>query len=233
MTASHSLPAVVLLAGALACSPLASAPANTPTTPPPTETPIPLPTDTPTASPDEIVFDDPDGDCILNDAQVPVPCDPPEFDLLQVTIRRASPLVVILHFRRGDLTSGAGLSALADYTALHGLDLDRDATTGATGGWPEQHGVAPDILFVYQVDGGQATSGIVQYARTGETTPLDSSLAEWVMVDPYTLQLVVSDGVVREADFGIAGDMLGPVFYDHYVDRGHLEFPSGDVVMVP
>jgi hypothetical protein len=180
-----------------------------------------------------VVLDDPPGDCILNTSQVPTPCVPTSFDLLRVSIERASPLTITVFFERDGLVSGDGVPGLGDYVLLHGVDLDRDPATGATSGWPEQHGVAPDLIVFYQVQAGQARAGVTLYAPDGTASTGDASLTEWRVVDDFTIEVVVSDALVSVSDFGLAGDLLGAQLYDHYVDGGHLEFPSGEVVMVP
>lgn len=226
---------IVVLAAAAGCG----APGGAPSPPPAADTSPPSPTATPglvaTATPsvERVVFDDPEGDCILSEAQTPTACDPPEFDILRVTVERGSPVVIELAFQRDGITSGAGLGSLDTYTVLHGIDVDRDPTTGATAGWPELHGVAPDLVLQYQVQAGQAQSGITQYAPDGTRTAVDPALAVWEVVDPYTIRATISDELFDVAEFGLAGDVFGAVLYDHYVDGGHLVFPSGETPMVP
>ncbi|MEX2029677.1 MAG: hypothetical protein WD906_01720 [Anaerolineales bacterium] len=220
---------LMLLLATLACGPQADLATPTPLLP----TDTPRPTNTPEPLLEEIRYDDPPEDCILNDAQAPTPCVPQGFDLLRVVIRRGSPLVITTLLQRDGITSGGGFAELPDYVVVHGIDLDRDPTTGATGGWPEQHGVAPDLVFFYQSRGGQGQSGITQYAADGTSSAADASLAQWLVLEDYALELTISDQLVGAIDFAIAGDILGQILYDHYVDGGHLEFPSGEVILVP
>jgi hypothetical protein len=226
-----------LAALAVGCGSPAAEPTQTAAPPAETELSSPTqtspPSDTPTPTGEIVTYDDPPGDCILNTAQTPTPCEPLSFDILRVTIERGSPLVITISFQRDGLTSGEGIPGLGDYVVVHGIDVDRDPATGATGGWPEQHGIAPDLVMFYQVRDGQAQSGITQYAADGTSSSGNPSLAEWVVLDDYTIQVTISDELIGAIDFAIAGDVLGPTLYDHYVDHGHLEFPGGEVILVP
>ena len=226
---STTLAAMGLLVGAsLACAlPGASAPTPTPTPPPATATPPPSPTPvppTPTPAVDEVIYEDPPGDCLSND-NAPAPCDPEGLDILTVTITRGSDISIMIEL------AGPVLADLPFFGVIHGIDLDSNPTTGNTGFWPEFHGIAPDLEVHYFSENGTVQMGVTQYMPDGTPTELDASLAAWTLPDDSHVQVIISEELFPQESFSIAGDIFVDLVYDHFVDEGHLLFPAGDAIL--
>ena len=226
---------------AAACGPAATdapesespdtAPPPSPTDPPaPTAVP---PTSTPAASPTPeplvVVYEDPEGDC-LDNSNNPAVCNPVSVDILTVTVSEESPLKIMIEVAEPGFEE---LRANGIFGATFGIDVDRDPTTGNTNFWPIFHLLGPDIeVHWFEEDGEVVAEGVTQYAPDGTMTEGDASLATWTVLDETHLQVVLADGLVDSASFGIAGDLFTPLVYDHFVDDGHITFPEGDVNLV-
>ena len=61
---------------------------------------------------------------------------------------------------------------------------------------------------------------------------LDPPPVEWMWLDDTHIQVVFEMEAVGDGAFGIAGDLFTGNYFDHFVDDGHLVFPSGEVVLV-
>ncbi|MCH8094355.1 MAG: hypothetical protein IH953_07155 [Chloroflexi bacterium] len=222
-----------------ACQSAASDPAvddSPPTSPPPEPTSAPAlpteipPTSTPSASPTPepsvVKYEDPEGDC-LNNANVPTACSPLGVDILTVTISEASPLTIIMEVAEPGFEE---LRAGGIFGVTHGIDLDRDPTTGNTSFWPEFHLLGPDIeVHWFEENGEVVAEGVTFYAPDGTMTEGDASLAVWTVLDDTHIQVVLSDELVDSPSVAIAGDLFTPALYDHFVDGGHVTFPEGEV----
>ena len=154
---------------------------------------------------DHVVYEEPAGDCLSGATNEPAPsCIPVPTDILKVELTRASPLTIVIEI------APPGLPELGEsYQFTLGLDLDMDPTTGITDFWPEFHGIGPDLVL------------------------LDPPPVEWTWLDDTHMQAVFEMEAVGDGSFGIAGDLFTGTYYDHFVDHGYLEFPSGDVHLVP
>jgi hypothetical protein len=152
---------------------------------------------------------------------------PEPTDILSVEITRASPLTIVLEIAE------PGLAGLTDeYQITLGLDLDLDPGTGIVDFWPELHGIGPDLETDFF--GGPEDFFVQAYSIEGqnEFIPLDPPPVEWIWLDDTHVQVVFETDVVGDGPFAIAGDLVTGNYYDHFVDDGHLVFPSGDVVLV-
>lgn len=213
-----------LLGGYLLLALFISACGGAAPTPQPTATPAPTATPTPTI--EEVVFEDPEGDCLLQSKNTPSTCDPAGIDIVRVTITRGSPLTILLEL------AANGVADIPGYLLLYGLDLDRQAATGDTTAWPENHGLAPDLEVVLFNDAGQVQSFVVSIGPDGTGEELDPSLAEWTVLDDNHIQVVISSDLIGDRPFNLAGDIFEEVIYDHFVDNGHVQFPDGEVVLL-
>ena len=172
-------------------------------------------------------YEDPVDDCLDATTNAPAPtCMPGPTDILSVEITRASPLTIVLEIAE------PGLSGLPDeYQITIGLDLDLDPGTGIVDFWPEFHGIGPDL----ETDFFGGPEDFVQaYSIEGqnEFILLDPPPVEWTWLDDTHIQAVFEMEFVGDGPFAIAGDLTTGNYYDHFVDNGHLLFPSGDVVLV-
>lgn len=188
----------------------------------PTSTPAPTPT--PTA--EEVVYEDPEGDCLSSSDGSPVTCDPAGIDIVRVTITRGSSLTIVLEL------AANGVADIPRYLLVFGFDLDRQATTGNTMAWPENHGIATDLEAVISSDAGQVQTFVFRVGPDGTGEELDPTLAEWTVLDNNHIQVVISSVLIGDQSFNLAGDILGEVIFDHFVDNGHLQFPEGEVVLL-
>ena len=186
---------------------------------------------TTTQAGDHVVYEDPAGDCLSGATNEPAPsCMPVPTDILKVELTRASPLTIVIEI------APPGLPELGEsYQFTLGLDLDMDPTTGITDFWPEFHGIGPDLETDYF---GSSTSDeffVQAYSIEGQNgfVLLDPPPVEWTWLDDTHMQAVFEMEAVGDGAFGIAGDLFTGTYYDHFVDHGYLEFPSGDVHLVP
>ncbi|GMQ93579.1 MAG: hypothetical protein BMS9Abin12_1058 [Acidimicrobiia bacterium] len=173
-------------------------------------------------------YEDPVGDCLNATTNAPAPsCMPGPTDVLSVEITRASPLTVVIEIAE------PGLSGLPDsYQITLGLDLDLDPGTGIVDFWPEFHGIGPDLETDFF--GGPEDFFVQAYSIEGqnEFIMLDPPPVEWTWLDDTHVQVIFEMDAVGDGPFAIAGDLSTGDYYDHFVDDGHLLFPSGDVVLV-
>ena len=173
-------------------------------------------------------YEDPVDDCLNNTTNAPAPtCMPVPTDILSVEITRASPLTIVLEIAE------PGLPGLGDeFQITLGLDLDLDPETGIVDFWPEFHGIGPDLETDFF--GGPEDFFVQAYAIEGqnEFILLDPPPVEWTWLDETHVQVVFEMESVGDGPFAIAGDLATGNYYDHFVDHGHLLFPSGDVVLV-
>jgi hypothetical protein len=186
---------------------------------------------TTTQAGDHVVYEDPAGDCLSGATNEPAPsCMPQSTDILTVELTRASPLTVVIEI------APPGRPELGEsYQFTLGLDLDMDPHTGITDFWPEFHGIGPDLETDYF---GRSTSDeffVQAYSIEGQNgfVLLDPPPVEWTWLDDTHMQAVFEMEAVGDGAFGIAGDLFTGTYYDHFVDHGYLEFPSGDVHLVP
>lgn len=186
---------------------------------------------TTTQAGDHVVYEDPAGDCLSGATNEPAPsCMPVPTDILKVELTRASPLTVVIEI------APPGRPELGEsYQFTLGLDLDMDPQTGITDFWPEFHGIGPDLETDYF---GSSTSDeffVQAYSIEGQNgfVLLDPPPVEWTWLDDTHIQAVFEMEAVGDGAFGIAGDLFTGTYYDHFVDHGYLEFPSGDVHLVP
>jgi hypothetical protein len=183
---------------------------------------------TTTQSGEFAAYDDPVGDC-LDQTNAPATCMPGATDMLRVELTRASPLTVVIEI------AAPGEPGLGEsYQFTLGLDLDQDATTGIVDFWPEQHGIGPDLESDYFGVSGSDEFFVQAYAIEGQNgfLLLDPPPVVWTWLDDTHMQAVFDMEAVGDGSFGIAGDLFTGVIYDHFVDHGHLVFPSGEVVLV-
>lgn len=176
---------------------------------------------------EEVVYEDPEGDCLLRQsANSPATCDPAGIDIVRVTITRGSPLTIVLEL------AANGVADIPKYLLVFGFDLDRQVTTGHTTGWSQNHGIAPDLEVVFSSDAGQVQTQAfrVRPDETGEE--LDPTLAEWTVLDNNHLQVVISSDLIGDQSFNLAGDIFEEIIFDHFVDNGHIQFPEGEVVLL-
>ena len=185
---------------------------------------------TTTQAGDHVVYEDPADDCLDGTTNEPAPsCMPESTDILSVELTRASPLTIVIEIAE------PGRTGLGDsYQFTIGLDLDMDPATGITDFWPEFHGIGPDLETDYF---GSSTSDEVfvqAYAIEGQNgfVMLDPPPVEWMWLDDTHIQVVFEMEAVGDGAFGIAGDLFTGNYFDHFVDDGHLVFPSGEVVLV-
>ena len=173
-------------------------------------------------------YEDPVDDCLNATTNAPAPtCMPEATDILSVEITRASPLTIVLEIAE------PGLPGLPDtYQITLGLDLDLDPGTGIVDFWPEFHGIGPDLETDFF--GGPEDFFVQAYSIEGqnEFILLDPPPVEWTWLDETHVQVVFEMESVGDGPFAIAGDLATGNYYDHFVDNGHLLFPSGDVVLV-
>ncbi len=173
-------------------------------------------------------YEDPVDDCLDATTNVPAPtCMPGPTDILSVEITRASALTIVLEIAE------PGLPGLPDeYQITLGLDLDLDPGTGIVDFWPEFHGIGPDLETDFF--GGPEDFFVQAYSIEGqnEFILLDPPPVEWTWLDDTHIQAVFEMEFVGDGPFAIAGDLTTGNYYDHFVDNGHLLFPSGDVVLV-
>jgi hypothetical protein len=173
-------------------------------------------------------YEDPVDDCLDGTTNAPAPtCMPGATDILSVEITRASPLTVVLEIAE------PGLPGLPDeFQITLGLDLDLDPATGIVDFWPEMHGIGPDLESDFF--GGPEDFFVQAYAIEGqnEFIRLDPPPVEWTWLDDTHVEVVFEMEIVGDGPFAIAGDLATGDYYDHFVDNGHLLFPSGDVVLV-
>lgn len=196
------------------------------TAPPPTPEPTATPAPTATPTVEEVTYEDPEGDCLLQSDNSPTTCDPAGIDIVHVTITRGSPLTIILEL------AANGVVNIPRYLLVFGFDLDRQATTGDTMAWPENHALAPDLEVVFFSDAGEVQSFVVSIGPDGTGEELDPALAEWAVLDNNHIQVMVSTDLIGDQPFNLAGDIFEEVIYDHFVDNGHLQFPEGEVVLL-
>ncbi len=173
-------------------------------------------------------YEDPVDDCLDAATNEPAPtCMPEPTDILSVEITRASPLTIVLEIAE------PGLPGLPDeYQITIGLDLDLDPGTGIVDFWPEFHGIGPDLETDFF--GGPEDFSVQAYSIEGQNgfILLDPPPVEWTWLDETHVQVVFEMEFVGDGPFAIAGDLTTGNYYDHFVDHGHLLFPSGDVVLV-
>ncbi len=173
-------------------------------------------------------YEDPVDDCLDGTTNAPAPtCMPGPTDILSVEITRASPLTIVLEIAE------PGLPGLPDeYQITIGLDLDLDPGTGIVDFWPEFHGIGPDLETDFF--GGPEDFFVQAYSIEGQNgfILLDPPPVEWTWLDETHVQVVFEMEFVGDGPFAIAGDLTTGNYYDHFVDHGHLLFPSGDVVLV-
>jgi len=173
-------------------------------------------------------YEDPVDDCLDAATNAPAPtCMPEATDILSVEITRASPLTIVLEIAE------PGLPGLPDeYQITIGLDLDLDPGTGIVDFWPEFHGIGPDLETDFF--GGPEDFFVQAYSIEGQNgfILLDPPPVEWTWLDETHVQVVFEMEFVGDGPFAIAGDLTTGNYYDHFVDNGHLLFPSGDVVLV-
>jgi hypothetical protein len=173
-------------------------------------------------------YEDPVDDCLDAATNEPAPtCMPEPTDILSVEITRASPLTIVLEIAE------PGLPGLPDeYQITIGLDLDLDPGTGIVDFWPEFHGIGPDLETDFF--GGPEDFFVQAYSIEGQNgfILLDPPPVEWTWLDETHVQVVFEMEFVGDGPFAIAGDLTTGNYYDHFVDHGHLLFPSGDVVLV-
>ncbi len=186
---------------------------------------------TTTQAGDHVVYEDPAGDCLSGATNEPAPsCMPVSTDILTVELTRASPLTIVIEI------APPGRPELGEsYQFTLGLDLDMDPTTGITDFWPVFHGIGPDLETDYF---GSSTSDeffVQAYSIEGQNgfVMLDPPPVEWTWLDDTHMQAVFEMEAVGDGAFGIAGDLFTGTYYDHFVDHGYLEFPSGAVHLVP
>ncbi|MEE9206714.1 MAG: hypothetical protein V3U50_07040 [Acidimicrobiia bacterium] len=185
---------------------------------------------TTTQAGDHVVYQDPVGDCLDGTTNEPAPaCLPAATDILTVTMSRASPFTVVIEIAE---PGRPGLGESYQFTLA--LDLDQDRTTGIIDFWPEFHAMGPDLETDYF---GSSTSDEVfvqAYAIEGQNgfELLDPPPVEWTWLDDTHLQAVFEMEAVGDGAFGFAGDLFTGTDYDHFVDHGHVVFPSGEVVLV-
>jgi len=174
-------------------------------------------------------YEDPAGDCIRADNSGPAPqCMPEALDILAVEITRASPLTVVIEI------AAPGRPGLGDsYQITLGLDLDMDPATGIVDFWPEFHGMGPDLESDYFGSGDEFFVQAFSILGQNDYQPLDPPPVEWTWLDDTHIQAVFAMEAIGDGPFGIAGDLVAGDYYDHFVDEGHLVFPSGEVVLVP
>ena len=173
-------------------------------------------------------YEDPVDDCLNATTNAPAPtCMPESTDILSVEITRASPLTIVLEIAE------PGLPGLPDeFQITLGLDLDLDPGTGIVDFWPEMHGIGPDLESDFF--GGVEDFFVQAYSIEGqnEFIRLDPPPVEWTWLDDTHVEVVFEMEFVGDGPFGIAGDLSTGDYYDHFVDHGHLLFPSGEVVLV-
>jgi len=173
-------------------------------------------------------YEDPIDDCLNATTNAPAPtCMPVPTDILSVELTRASPLTLVLEIAE------PGLAGLPDmYQITLGLDLDLDPGTGIVDFWPEMHGIGPDLETDFF--GGPEDFFVQAYSIEGQNQfiQLDPPPVEWTWLDDTHVQVVFEMEFVGDGPFAIAGDLVTGDYYDHFVDHGHLLFPSGDVVLV-
>ena len=173
-------------------------------------------------------YEDPVDDCLNATTNASAPtCMPEAIDILSVEITRASLLTIVLEIAE------PGLPGLPDtYQITLGLDLDLDPGTGIVDFWPEFHGIGPDLETDFF--GGPEDFFVQAYSIEGqnEFILLDPPPVEWTWLDETHVQVVFEMESVGDGPFAIAGDLTTGNYYDHFVDNGHLLFPSGDVVLV-
>ena len=194
-------------------------------------TPIPPTLISPTDAPESIVveYEDPEGDC-LNYDDIANACNPLGVDILTVTISKEGPLTIVFEVAS---TGFEGLRALPYFGMVVAIDLDRDPTTGFTSIWPESHGIGPELVFLWAIEGGVDSGlGFSQYAPDGSTTNGDSSLVEWSVLDDNHLQVVISEELLTSQSFGIAGDFTIYGVHDFFVDGGYITFPEGALILI-
>jgi len=183
---------------------------------------------TTTAAGEFVRYEDPVGDCLNAATNEPAPsCMPGPTDVLSVEITRASPLTIVIEIAE------PGLAGLSDeYQITLGLDLDMDPETGIVDFWPEFHGIGPDLETDFF--GGPEDYFVQAYAIEGqnEFIMLDPPPVEWIWLDNTHVQVVFEMEAVGNGPFAIAGDLSSGDYYDHFVDNGNLQFPSGDVALV-
>ena len=169
---------------------------------------------------------------MTNADNLPAPCDPEALDIRLVTVFRSSPVTIVLHFHPTDQPgTGPGLPGLHSFGVIHGLDLDREISTGNTSFWSAFHGIGVDLeVFVDIRDGQVVQTAITQYAPDGTPTEAALSLAQWTILDDYHIEVVLDESLIPGDGFGIAGDIFGDEIYDHYPDDAHLGYPDGRVV---
>jgi len=186
---------------------------------------------TTTQSGEFVVYDDPGNDCLNAETNAPAPtCMPEATDLLRIELTRASPLTVLIEI------ADPGEPGLGhDYHFTLGLDLDQDASTGIVDGWPEWHGMAPDLESDYFGSSDSDEFFVQAYAIEGQNgfVLLDPPPVVWTWVDDTHIQAVFEMEAVGDGSFGIVGELITGHYKDHFVDHGHLLFPSGDVVLNP
>ena len=211
---------------ATAQTPSSSSSSSTSTTATSTTTTTMATTTTPAG--EFVRYEDPVDDCLDATTNAPAPtCMPGPTDILSVDITRASPLTIVLEIAE------PGLPGLPDmYQITLGLDLDLDPGTGIVDFWPELHGIGPDLETDFF--GGPEDFFVQAYAIEGQNgfILLDPPPVEWTWLDETHIEAVFEIEFVGDGPFAIAGDLATGDYYDHFVDHGHLLFPSGDVVLV-
>jgi len=213
---------------AQASSSSSSSSSSTTTTPTTTTTTTTTTVTTTTPAGELVRYEDPVDDCLNATTNAPAPtCMPVSTDILSVELTRASPLTILLEIAE------PGLPGLPDeFQITLGLDLDLDPETGIVDFWPELHGIGPDLESDFF--GGPEDFFVQAYAIEGqnEFIRLDPPPVEWTWLDDTHVEVVFEMEFVGDGPFAIAGDLVTGDYYDHFVDHGHLLFPSGDVVLV-
>lgn len=184
---------------------------------------------TTTLAGEHVIYEDPAGDCIDGATNEPAQaCVPTSTDILSVEMTRASPFTVVIEI------AAPGEPELGEsYQFTLALDLDMDMTTGITDFWPEFHAMGPDLESDYFGSSTNDDVFVQAYSITGQNQfeMLDPPPVEWTWLDPTHLQAVFAMEAVGDGAFGFAGDLFTGVDYDHFVDHGHVVFPSGEVVL--
>ncbi len=173
-----------------------------------------------------VVFEDPVNDCLDGQTNEAAPnCMPEGTDILSVTMTRASPLSIVIEIAE------PGRPGLGEYQFTVALDLDMDPTTGITDFWPEFHGIGPDLESDIFGNGDSDDFVVQAYAIEGQNgyVLLDPPPVEWTWLDDTHIEVIFDMEAVGDGAFGVAGDLFTGSYYDHFVDGGYVEFPSGDV----